>query len=75
MAPRQLKLTRREAADYLQSLGYRIAPATLASMVTRGGGPAYGLFGNIALYEAEALVRWAESRLTPARGSDLGNAA
>lgn len=67
--PTKRRLTRSGAADFLQTQGYPVASATLATMATRGGGPPFAKFGNVALYEEEALLEWAEGRLTPSRRS------
>jgi hypothetical protein len=58
-------LTRAEAAQFLQQRGYPVAARTLATLVSRGGGPAYRRFGQRALYRAEDLLAWAEARLAP----------
>ena len=62
-------LTRVEAAQFLQQHGFPVAAKTLATMVSRGGGPAYRRFGQRALYRAEDLADWAESRCSPPRRS------
>jgi len=62
-------LNRVEAAQYLKKLGYPIAARTLATMVSRGGGPAYRRFGQRALYRPEDLATWAEARCSPPRRS------
>jgi hypothetical protein len=62
-------LTRAEAARFLQERGYPVATRTLATLVSRGGGPAYRRFGQRALYRAEDLAAWAEARLAPPRRS------
>lgn len=61
--------TRREAAEFLQAHGFPVAAGTLATKATRGGGPPFIKFGNAVLYEEEALLAWAEARLTPPRRS------
>lgn len=61
--------TRRGAAEFLQAHGYPVAAGTLATKATRGGGPPFEKFGNIVLYEEEALLAWAESRLSAPRRS------
>ena len=63
------RLTRSGASDFLRSRGYPVATATLATLASRGGGPVFAKFGNAALYEEEALLAWAEGRLTPPRRS------
>jgi hypothetical protein len=59
-------LSRNEAAARLAELGLAVAPATLASAVTRGNGPPCYRFGRRSVYPERALVEWAESRLRPA---------
>jgi hypothetical protein len=58
------RLSRREIAELLTNAGYPIAPATLATMATRGGGPRYVRFNGRALYDVQESLRWAESRAT-----------
>ena len=58
-------LTRAEAAQFLQQRGYPVAMRTLATMVSRGGGPTYLRFGQRALYRVEDLIAWAEGRCSP----------
>jgi len=60
-------LTRAEAARFLQERGFPVAARTLATLVSRGGGPAYRRFGQRALYRTEDLLAWAESRCSPPR--------
>ncbi len=53
-------LTRKEAANCLTELGYRITPRALETLAYRRKGPPYRLnpLGR-ALYEREKLVGWA----------------
>lgn len=60
-------LTRKAASDYLKELGFPVAVATLATLVTRGGGPHYLKFGPRVLYRADELLEWAESKLSAPR--------
>jgi hypothetical protein len=74
------RLSRRETAAALTEAGYPIAPATLATLACRGGGPAYVLFNGRALYDLDASLQWAQSRsseprATAAEGRLLGRAA
>jgi excisionase family DNA binding protein len=62
-------LTRQEAASYLSEHGLTVSKNTLQKFATTGGGPAYRIFGNRALYTAETLHDWAEARLTAPRKS------
>lgn len=58
------RLTRREAADFLTTRGYRVAPTTLAKYATVGGGPLFQCFGRKPLYRPADLVAWVEARTT-----------
>ena len=69
MAEIDLLLDRRAAADFLAERGFPCSPATLATAVTRGGGPRFSKFGPRALYRQSDLIEWAESKLTPPRRS------
>lgn len=62
-------LDRRAASALLSGFGITCAPATLATLASRGGGPPYRKFGTRVLYRPGDLVAWAESRLTPPRRS------
>jgi hypothetical protein len=62
-------LRRREAADALTAAGYPVAPATLATMASRGGGPPHRVFGRIPLDRWGDLLAWAEGRCTAPRAS------
>jgi len=70
-------LMRREAADYLTSLGYRIAANTLAKLASIGGGPPFRSFGRRPLYHPADLAAWAQARCTGPRRStsDKGSRA
>jgi hypothetical protein len=76
-------LRRTELAVALTEQGFPIAPATLATMAVRGGGPPFQYFGRIPLYAWGHGLAWAKSRLSPpvastseattlARGAMLG---
>jgi hypothetical protein len=58
-------LRRGEAAEELTNAGYPVAPATLATKASRGGGPPFRRFGRVPLYRWGDLLTWAESRLSP----------
>jgi hypothetical protein len=60
-------LTRKVTAETLSKAGFPISPKTLASMVTRGGGPPYRLFGARPLYRWGCALAWARGRLTEPR--------
>lgn len=65
----QTYMTRKEAAAFLADRGLPVSHLTLQKWATTGGGPAYQIFGNRALYTAENLMTWAEAKLTPPRTS------
>lgn len=56
------RLSRRDVADALTAAGFPIAPATLATYATRGGGPAYITFNSRVLYRWSDALAWAEAR-------------
>lgn len=56
-------LTRRQASAFLTERGYRLAPATLQALASRGGGPPYRRFGKLALYAQGDLEAWVLERL------------
>jgi hypothetical protein len=62
-------LTRVEAAQYLKRHGFPVAAKTLATLVSRGGGPTYRRFGGRAIYDPKDLLAWAEARCSPPRRS------
>jgi hypothetical protein len=62
-------LDRREAAKYLTNRGLKCSHNTLQKLATTGGGPAYAIFGNRALYTPQNLDAWAEARLSAPRKS------
>jgi hypothetical protein len=63
MRPLEKRLTRKEAAKFLTTNGYPCSFETLASKASRGGGPAFIIFGRHALYSEQDLLAWAESRV------------
>jgi hypothetical protein len=62
-------LRRSQAAEALTARGYPTSPATLATKATRGGGPAYRLFGRVPLYRWADCTAWAEAKLSALRHS------
>ena len=58
-------LRRRALAEALTAAGFPIKSATLATMVSRGGGPAFRRFGSAPLYRWGDALAWAEGRLSP----------
>lgn len=71
MIPKDLEalLTREETASALTETGHPTAATTLATMVTRGGGPPYCLYGQRAIYRWGDALSWAKARMTPPRRS------
>ncbi len=63
------RLTRREAADFLNERGYRVAPSTLAKYATVGGGPVFESFGRRPLYKPADLMAWVATKSTGPRRS------
>ncbi len=62
-------LSRKEAAEVLRAVGYRVAPATLAKLASVGGGPPFRKFGGAPVYGRRDLLAWANGRLTAPRRS------
>jgi hypothetical protein len=62
-------LNRKRLSDALTSLGLKTAPATLATMATRGGGPPFQVWGRTPLYRWGDALTWAHSRLSAPRRS------
>jgi hypothetical protein len=62
-------LTRKQVAQKLTARGFIISAPTLATMVSRGGGPPYQLFGPRALYRWADALAWAQGRLSAPRHS------
>ena len=64
-------LSRKEAARHLTSLGYTIAPQTLAEMASNnnaGKGPPFVKFGwSQVKYRKSELDNWAKSRMREVR--------
>ena len=69
-------LDRKQTAAALTRAGFPIAPETLATKATRGGGPEYKLFGRKPLYRWGDALEWAKGRMryrsfiAPGGGSD-----
>ena len=62
-------LRRKQLAEALTTKGFPVAPASLATMVCRGGGPPYRTFGRVVLYRWGDALEWAEARMTAPRRS------
>lgn len=76
---RDALLRRRELAEALTEAGFPTSPSTLATKVTRGGGPPARWYGRIPLYRWGDALDWAQSRLSgPFRSTserNMGHAA
>lgn len=69
-ATRKQILRRDEASDYLLNVyGIQRAPATLAKLVTTGGGPRYYKVNRSPLYPVAELDAWARKQLGPLHSS------
>jgi hypothetical protein len=49
--------------------GVRVAPATLNTLRTRGGGPPFRKFGRIPLYRLKEALDWVDARMSMLRHS------
>lgn len=68
-------LNRRDTAEALTAAGYPTAPATLATLATRGGGPPFRKYGRWPVYRWGDALEWARSRLSaPMRSTSEGDA-
>lgn len=63
------RFTRMQASDFLTELGFKVAEATLAKYATVGGGPKFMKFGRRVLYSEDALLVWANGKLSGPAGS------
>lgn len=67
---RKCNLRRDEASEYLRdTYNIRCAPATLAKMVSAGGGPRYHKVNRSPLYPVAELDIWARKQLGPLHSS------
>lgn len=57
-------LSRRQLAQAATAFGLPIAESTLATLATRGGGPAYSRYGSRVRYRWGDYRAWAEARLS-----------
>jgi hypothetical protein len=56
-------LNRNDAADLLRSEFGSVASSYLGQLTRAGDGPPHKISGRYVMYEPEALLAWAESRL------------
>jgi hypothetical protein len=54
-----------QASEALAETGLRVAPATLQTKRSRGGGPPFVKFGVHVRYRWGSLLAWAQAQLTP----------
>jgi hypothetical protein len=62
-------LTRDKTAEALTAAGYQISARTLATKVSRGGGPPYAIFSARALYRWGDALAWARNLTSATRCS------
>lgn len=71
-ALRKPRLRRSEASKYLElAHGVTLAPATLAKLACRGGGPEFQILGRSPLYQTQALDSWVAARLSAPRSNTV----
>jgi hypothetical protein len=58
------RLTRQQLSARLTAAGYPTAVSTLATLATRGGGPAFQKYGSRPLYLWGPSLAWAKARLS-----------
>jgi hypothetical protein len=68
-------LSRKVTARALTAAGLPTAAPTLASLVTRGGGPPFRINGRIAEYQWGPTLKWRESLLRYRGGDQHQDAA
>ena len=65
-APLKRLLDPAAASAFLKQVrGYQIAPSTLATKRSRGGGPPFRKWGRRILYDEDELLVWADTQLGP----------
>jgi hypothetical protein len=57
-------LSYKEIARELTRHGYRISPASLQTMATRGDGPVFRKWGHRRVYRLDEALAWAEGRFS-----------
>ena len=65
----EIYLTPKEACEFINKLGARIAVTTLSKYRCVGGGPVYQTFGRSPRYTPRRLTEWVQERLSPERRS------
>ena len=67
--PDERHLTRDEAAAYARTLGFRLAPRTLAKYACGGAGPLITYFGSKPYYQLADLRSWLLGRTRRSRST------
>ena len=62
-------MNRKQAAEYLTSLGLKISTGTMAVHAMRGTGVQYSIIGRKAYYKQEWLDEWLADQLKPSAHS------
>jgi hypothetical protein len=57
-------LTRKQAAEYINAMGFPCSVKTLAKYACLGGGPEFRKFSRFVRYETHALDAWVEEKLS-----------
>lgn len=63
MLPKEVYISRRQAAEYIRLCGFSCSYRTLAKMACVGGGPKYHVFGRMAVYLESDLEAWIAEKL------------
>ena len=58
-------LDTRQSSQFLWECGFKVAPATLDTKRSRGGGPKFRRLGPRVVYERQELLDWAHKSLSP----------
>ena len=67
------RLDTKQAAEFLTSLGFKTAPATLCKLRCVGGSAAYESFGRKPLYTEASLLEWVRQKTSSLRRSTSDN--
>jgi len=65
----EVMMTRTGVAEALTTAGYPVAPSTLSTKATRGGGPPYIVFSGRAMYSWGDALNWARTSTAKPRSS------
>jgi hypothetical protein len=61
--PADARLSRKQIAQALTDCGFPTSEKTLATKASRGGGPAYSLWGKVAVYAWGDAIDWVLAEL------------